>query len=278
MDSQEIAKVIASSHELWPDDREAVFGQIDTEAFDQQGFMLLKQAVPRIVINAILAEIEFIVRDQMVKFGAPEPEETDLNSLIRAAFVPGSEQRHFLYNFLRHVPTLRSFASSQYYVELIRRLGFQLPLTFETPTVRFDIPGEDKFLTRHHQDLRSIRSRKAVTMWFPLVPVNEELGTVLIYPGSHKLGIQSFSYDSGQLNIENRDALGEALVLEADPGDLLIFDSMAVHASVPGKTDQIKINCQCFWNDAAEVDMHNEYWELGEIPDAQDLQKRAAAT
>jgi hypothetical protein len=263
---------------LWPEADDGIFARIDMAAFEQEGFALLRGAVPRSVVAGILSEVEFIIRDQMVKFGAaPLPEDTCFNELVRASFVPGSEQRHFLYNFLRHVPTLRAFSSSQYLVELIRHFGFRLPLSFETPTIRFDIPGEDKFLTRHHQDLRSIRSSRAVTLWFPLVPVNEELGTVLIYPGSHRLGIQSFSYDSGQLNIDNRDALGEALILEADPGDLLVFDSMAVHASVPGKTDRIKINCQCFWNDAAEVDTHNEFWELSEIPDAQDIQKQPAS-
>lgn len=262
----------------WPDLDPAILDQLDRKAFDEQGFLLIRGGVPQSVVDAILGEIEFIIRDQVVKFGmAAPPQSATLNDLVRHAFVPGSPQRHFLYNFLRHVPSLRSFASSGYVIELLKRVGFRLPITMEFPTVRFDIPGEEKHLTRHHQDLRSVRCARAATIWFPLVPVNERLGSVKIYPGSQRLGLQAFDYDSGQLSINAVDELGDGLIVDGGPGDLLVFNSMAVHASVPGKTDLVKINGQCFWNDAAEVDTSDEFWALNSIPDAQDLQKQEPA-
>lgn len=263
----------------WPDLDAGVLNRLDREALDRQGFLLIRGGVPLSAVHAILDEIEFIIRDQLAKFGMPPPPESaSLSDLVRYAFVPGSPQRHFLYNFLRHVPSLRSFSGSGYVIELLNQLGFRIPMSMEFPTVRFDIPGEEQFLTRHHQDLRSVRCARAVTLWFPLVPVSEELGSVKIYPGSHHLGLQAFDYDSGQLSIDATTELGDGLVVEGGPGDLLVFNSMAVHTSVPGTTDQVKINCQSFWNDAAEVDTRNEFWALNAIPDAQDLQKHQPAT
>ena len=52
-------------------------------------------------------------------------------------------------------------------------------------------------------------------------------------------------------------------MIDAKPGDLIIFDSFIVHESVPAtEKNNIKLNIQFFVNDAQYIDPRNKYFHL----------------
>ena len=246
--------------------------EIDKTKFEKSGYNILRGALTQRIIKQIQSELLYILRDQMKKFGHTQLDgHITLNDYVRLAFVKGSIQREFLYNFLRHIPTVRALATSEFFQEILKKLDFLMPIALEFPSIRFDIPGETEFLTRPHQDLRSVRSERCATIWFPLTRVNETNGTILIYPGTHRFGLLEHKLEERQLKVCDLDLLGESLIVEANPGDIVILNSLCVHFSVPGQTDSIKINGQVVWNDAALVDSKDKFWQLNRLPDTKEL-------
>lgn len=240
--------------------------------YEKDGFIVLKAGVPGETIERIREQLGWVLRDQLEKRNGCAPaDDCSLNELFRTAFVPITEQRSILYELIRHVPEIATFCSSHYLIELLRALGHEMPICMQFPTVRVDIPGETQHLIGAHQDLRSIVCHRCTTVWFPLVSVDETKGTVDVYPGSHKLGVIEHELNGRQLQIADTSVLGDRIVVEAEPGDLVVFDSFCAHGSIPGQTDQIKLNVQTFWNDAAAIDTESDLWALTEIPDSRDL-------
>lgn len=109
--------------------------------------------------------------------------------------------------------------------------------------IRLDHASEDKFLTQLHQDYTSqLGSPKGVVFWSPLRKVTKELGPVVLYPGSHKLGvlpIEKRGEGSYGLWLENEDQLRkkfDSVALEVDVGDVVIMDYLLLHESSPNRT------------------------------------------
>ncbi|MYB49472.1 MAG: phytanoyl-CoA dioxygenase family protein [Dehalococcoidia bacterium] len=103
--------------------------------------------------------------------------------------------------------------------------------------------------TLWHQDLWAFQTdadeTDALTVWVPMVPVDEETGCLLVVPGSHR---------SGELSVhckptENRPHFKgipdeiipeEQVTLPADPGDLVILNKLTQHSSLVNVSDRVR--------------------------------------
>jgi len=115
--------------------------------------------------------------------------------------------------------------------------------------VRMDHPGEHAYLSPWHQEYPyNLTSDNAVTLWMPLVDVDEVNGCLLLAPGSQRLGA---------LPVRVRDALNErrnanetmeidglesvlarhaTLSVPAAAGDALVFHTFLLHRSQPNRS------------------------------------------
>lgn len=104
--------------------------------------------------------------------------------------------------------------------------------------MRVDIPGEDQFLTPPHQDIYSYRCEKTLRLWVPLRGASKDIGTMKVYPGSHKLGYVEpvFKENPTYPEIDN-EVLDNFKKLEIvlDKGDAILFNPLLIHGSVPGE-------------------------------------------
>ncbi len=101
-----------------------------------------------------------------------------------------------------------------------------------------------------HQDWPSnLGSTNGVTVWVPLVDVDEELGPLEVSPGSHLLG--SLEHEMNGVPVL-KDYKGEFVSLPVKVGDAIIFSTMTVHRSGVNKSDRIRWSCAFRYNDAAE--------------------------
>ena len=117
---------------------------------------------------------------------------------------------------------------------------------FQTP-VQF--PHDKRFDFSWHQESGSyVHRAKILTCWFPVLgPVNRERGSVEVIPGSHVRGKREARHHvkASGLNdfvvVPEPDELERSVVVEMEPGDILIFDSDVIHRSVPNRSAAVRI-------------------------------------
>lgn len=110
--------------------------------------------------------------------------------------------------------------------------------------VRINNPFEDKYRANWHQEYPSqLRSLDGLVFWSPLVKVTQEIGPVVICPGSQVEGaVPVYTHDPR--NIEKKGAYSLVLKNEEDlinkyrqiaplskPTDLVVMDFLLLHAS-----------------------------------------------
>ena len=142
--------------------------------------------------------------------------------------------------------------------------------------IRFDMKNkkELKFLRGIHQDIRSIRSKKTVTIWIPITKVDKKHGTVVMYPKTQNLGLLKHIYKPNLL-IENKDLPininkleKNKFVINANPGDIIVFNCFTLHRSEKAKIDKVRSVIQLTYTDISEVDMTNNLFFLNSEFDA----------
>jgi len=110
--------------------------------------------------------------------------------------------------------------------------------------MRINNPFEEKYLANWHQEYPSqLRSMDGLVYWSPLVKVTEDIGPVIICPGSHVEGaVPVYTHDprnkdkqgAYSLVLRNESALiskYEQIAPLSKPSDLVIMDFLVLHAS-----------------------------------------------
>ena len=104
--------------------------------------------------------------------------------------------------------------------------------------------------TLWHQDLWAFQTEAdetdALTVWVPMVPVDEETGCLLVVPGSHRSGELSVhckpteTTASLQGHSLMRSSPRSEVTLPADPGDLVILNKLTQHSSLVNVSDRLR--------------------------------------
>ena len=96
-----------------------------------------------------------------------------------------------------------------------------------------------------HQDNayydKTCPSDTRMSVWIPLEESTQEQGCLQVIPGSHKGGLQPFSYKEGgtcNLGIDTEILLEERVYLPAKAGDMVLFSALLQHASDGNRTDK----------------------------------------
>ena len=135
-------------------------------------------------------------------------------------------------------------------------LGITYPVMCTRPVLFFNHPelakSKEYYMTPKHQDWPSMEaSQNSLVVWIPLVDVNKENGSIIIYPGSHKQGVLPFTTEGGFAKVEYE---GESIQPEMKVGDIAIFSTKLVHESGPILNDTIRWSCHFRYTDIAEQD------------------------
>ena len=143
---------------------------------------------------------------------------------------------------------LYKLAYSDLILDTLKKLDIKKPLVCTRPVLFFNHKNLAKqtqyYKTPLHQDYPTILSSlDSVVVWVPLINVNKSNGSIIIYPGSHKLGeLKSLKTDTGfaEVNIPDKFV---PLQPELEIGDIAIFSTFLVHKSGEIKNDQIRWSC-----------------------------------
>jgi len=153
-----------------------------------------------------------------------------------------------LYLAVRKLPSVYGLITADRVWAVMRQLmRTRLPGIYPGGTgVRMDHPGEDTYLSPWHQEYPyNLTSDNAVTLWLPLVDVDERNGCLLLAPGSQRLGalpvrvrdaLNDRRNANETLEIDGLDALlgrHPAVSVPTVAGDALVFHTFLLHRSQP---------------------------------------------
>lgn len=163
------------------------------------------------------------------------------------------------YKTLRYLPELLMLASSNKIISLMKNLGLERPCIMNANNIRVDTP-DNRALFHWHQDTTYLLgSINAITVWIALTGANRQRGSIELIPGSHKSGFFPFFFPNGtpaqKSYVSPRDLylleepIGDPLMVEVDPGDLVIFHQMLLHRSTPNFSNYPRITVQLRYSD-----------------------------
>ncbi len=235
--------------------------------YSNNGYIKINNFLEKKDITKINNEFKKIIKVQLEKFNK-KSKNKKLKELIHLAMKNNPQIRKVTYDLIKYASSVRRIQSSETLLKILKNIGFKMPLSTDFPSVRVDISDEKKFLRGPHQDVGSVISKNCATIWIPLTEVNDRRGTVALYKNTHKQKLRKQIFISRENLINNEVSLQgvnlkSKIVINAKPGDLIIFDSFIVHESVPAtEKNNIKLNIQFFVNDAQYIDPRNKYFHL----------------
>ncbi|MDP6596779.1 MAG: phytanoyl-CoA dioxygenase family protein [Candidatus Poribacteria bacterium] len=121
--------------------------------------------------------------------------------------------------------------------------------------LRFKMPTGDDSVFPWHQDSiyyngnadpdQSVilsEQSQILTVWIPMVEVNEQNGCLQIIPGSHKRGLRPARRDENgrQVPVEDVESWAKVETVKMEVGDVCVFNNLTFHRSLANKSDEIR--------------------------------------
>lgn len=169
-----------------------------------------------------------------------------------------------LYQAVRKLPSVYSLITAPRVWAVMRQLmTTRLPGIYPNGTgVRMDHPDEDTYLSPWHQEYPyNLTSDNAVTLWLPLVDVDDRNGCLLLAPGSQQLGALPVRVHDALNTRRNANETMDIVDLDAAlvrhpavsgpaaAGDALVFHTFLLHRSQPNRSTATRWTLQARYFD-----------------------------
>jgi hypothetical protein len=196
------------------------------ENFLKNGFIVIEDFIPLNVLERIRLELLKLIELQVPTNSIPEFSNFDFKDSqnLDEAFLILREYNakitSKIYAAAKKLPSIAQFVSSDAHLQIARTLIGTPNVAFSDRGwgLRIDYPNDVKHATPLHQDYHTqIGSLNGVVIWVPLTDVTLDMGPLIFYPGSDKLGIQKIKL------VENQ-SLSTDLELDISPE---ILDSLS---------------------------------------------------
>ncbi len=152
------------------------------------------------------------------------------------------------YRDVQHVEALHALAHHPALVEAMRQVVGDTAFPHPLKIARLAFPNNFEVATPPHQDYPNNQGTQNLTAaWIPVGDCPKELGGLAVLRGSHRFGVLPLDHHPGA---GNRQAVVPAEMLEElrwvttdfTAGDVLVFASTTVHASLNNATDSIRVS------------------------------------
>ena len=183
-----------------------------------------------------------------------------------------------IYRACRHLEPLHQLVVKEKCLDLVRhfmKTDFVNVLPYTA--VRIDIPGEEEYLFKWHQDYPYTQgSSDGVVIWVPLFDVMQGAGNVELIPGSHMEGIKRVELidpenkmrnGAHSICIEDCDSYDHQSRLAADVyvGDALVFHTLTIHRSTVSQANDMRWTTQLRYGNFLDEDAVSRGWPGGMI-------------
>lgn len=251
------------------------------DAFKEQGYIILRDVIEPIAVRAARLEMEALVEEQSVKLLADgrirdplrnEPFETRLHRLYENCLdvAPKSFRKEL------HRPGLFGVFFHPKVLDVVEEfLGGEIRL-YPNYTARPKFPEWEGTQVLWHQDGgyteqiadggdQTVDQLRMVNVWTPLVSARVANGCMQFIPGTHALGVVPHTKQRHYLEIADevlRPRLAQAMDIELDPGDVVLFHNLLFHQGQPNRTRAIRWSLDWRYQDATQPTLRKESGHL----------------
>lgn len=229
-----------------PDATKNSFCEDEVEFFHENGYIIVKNLLPDIVRGLMVQVTEAGLKDEI----APVEYEADVHypgSPVSLDAEGGRTVRRLKQAYSRH-PIFGEWMASPAVAGRLQQLfggsRILMPLAHHncvmTKQPRFSSD------TLWHQDIRywNYRRPELISAWLALGYERPENGCLWVIPGSHRREFRPHQFDSDlffrpDLD-ENSTLIQTRVPVELDPGDVLFFHCLTLHAASKNSTNQSK--------------------------------------
>jgi len=249
--------------------------------FQEQGYVLIRNLVSAGGINAILSDINQLIKIKAWEAGIKEIAEdknTEAinNRLYRLVCEADREWGGQIYRACRNLLSIHELSVDSKIVGLSKRLMESEYVNHLGYTaVRIDNPDETKFLFPWHQDFPYTQgSMDGLVFWIPLHDVPIGHGHLRIIPASQKHGVKrvhlvdpenSNRNGAHTIRIENMEQYENESYKEFEikKGDAIVFSTLLLHRSTPTTADYTRWTMQLRYANFANKDAISKGWPGG---------------
>jgi len=107
----------------------------------------------------------------------------------------------------------------------------------------------------------AVKAMRMINVWAPLVPANVANGCMQFIPGTHKLGIVPHVQKKHYLEVASEflvPRIAQAVPIELDPGDVVLFHNLLFHQGLPNQTEKIRWSLDWRYQDATQSTLRKE--------------------
>jgi ectoine hydroxylase-related dioxygenase (phytanoyl-CoA dioxygenase family) len=213
--------------------------------FQEEGYLYLKDLLPRQRVQDTLDEIFSVCRSQ----GWFSGDSTSVQS-ARPQVPPAVEGEAEFFEVYDRVQRLESFHALAHQPEILavmRALLDESAFPHPLSICRLMFPHNTETTTPPHQDYPNNQgTTELYACWVPLSDCPVELGGLAFMPGSHKHGLLplEFSLGAGNRQAVLPESLKDKPWVTGDyqQGDVLIFHSLMLHRSLDNLTDHMRLS------------------------------------
>jgi len=192
--------------------------------FNDDGFVILKNVFSEQQLEPLKK-----LTNEIIAYG-----EQELEDPFRKFYLKHRTDQGVLYDLFQRHPEFQELAKNS---KILDKLGevfgeniclYENSLVYKPKGKRNAVPWHQDFISRPKEPLKYIG-------WIALDDVRIENGAMKIIPGSHKFGFLKWFRLKGEthhdrLDLSQIDA-NNAVYVELDAGDVLIFNQLVVHSS-----------------------------------------------
>jgi ectoine hydroxylase-related dioxygenase (phytanoyl-CoA dioxygenase family) len=190
-------------------------------AFDTDGFVKLEGVFASDEIAAVTAAID--------------PLEADAEARLRAAggriSISDADAITFTTHIVRQSETLRAFAAHPAILDILHDLvGDDVRLYWDQSVYKKSQKPQE-FPWHQDNGYTFVEPQQYLTVWLPLVDVDERNGCPWIAPGLHRLG--TLDHWVTPIGLKCLDEVPDAVPVPARAGDAIVFSSLTPHRTGP---------------------------------------------
>lgn len=233
-------------------------------SFDENGYYIFRNIIPRGLIESSLNEIDNILKSQWSLYFQAKKYPGKDEAIIQL-FSRNINYRRILYEWLNK-RTLSPYSYTT--LESIKKICIDLEIKspmFQMAANRFHLPKENDFKTGTHQDIGIMTTENSVTFWLPLITATPDNGSIKLYKGSHREGViipEGPDYRGHTWISESITKKYQVIWETFHPGDLVVFSTKTIHTSTPNNSEN------CRWATIFRFDNgeDNKFFDFADNP------------
>ena len=227
-----------------------------TSQLNNDGYIIIKNFFDKEYVNHIKISAERVFNIQFKKFGYCEDFKSNMVKLF-------NEHEDIFINCGKIIQSglleLYKLPVEPKIINLIKNLGLSFPNLCTRPVLFFNHPKLAKeefyYKTPSHQDWPSMEaSSDSLVLWVPLVDVNRDNGSIIVWPKTHKNGVLPYKTIGGFACVETNDDFIQPTL---EVGDIMIFSTLLVHSSGDILNDTIRWSCHYRYTNMMDADFIN---------------------